>query len=491
MAGWGLKKIRSEVQRCGYSFSLSGYVKYLAAVFLGIIAFAYIFRLKLFFMLVVMAAALCFMPGVFLMTYRNLYEEKKFEDVTAYMEQILYSFKRRAKILTALEDAKLLFQKGESPLYDAIARGIVHIQTAESGDIYREAFAEIEREYGCKRLYKIHDFLIQVEGAGGDPSAAIEILLNDRKLWIDRVCGLKKEKKNIKIKVTIGMGLSFLICAMSVWMLPEEFDITGNVVSQIVTSGTMILNLSIWYIAQKKLSGSLIHADTDMETEGADMMRRLAYLKKKSRHEEIWRYRAAAAAALTVAAVCMGLGMSSVGAAAIAAAVIFLNYPGKRYKNAQKSVAKAVERRFPEWLMSMSLQLQTDNVHVSLEKTIPQAPGILKEDLQQLLEEIGTQPNSLQPYLGFLNILCLPDVMSAMKILYSMAEFGSGDMGRQLEALVQRNAVLMDKAERMREEDLMAGIGFLVLLPMITGVLKMLADLGLVIFSILAMVNTV
>ncbi|MEN2543420.1 hypothetical protein, partial [Acinetobacter baumannii] len=85
--------------------------------------------------------------------------------------------------------------------------------------------------------YKIHDFLIKVEQAGGSPNAAIEILLNDRKLWIERIYGLQKEKKNIKVKVTIGIGLSMLICAMSIWMLPKEFDITKNPVSQAVTTG--------------------------------------------------------------------------------------------------------------------------------------------------------------------------------------------------------------------------------------------------------------
>ena len=56
-------------------------------------------------------------------------------------------------------------------------------------------------------------------------------------------------------------------------------------------------------------------------------------------------------------------------------------------------------------------------------------------------------------------------------------------MGGQIDALVQRNTVMMDRAERLKEEDLMAGVGFLVLLPMITGVVKMLADLVLVIWG--------
>ena len=36
---------------------------------------------------------------------------------------------------------------------------------------------------------------MQVEQSGGSPDAAIEILLNDRKMWIERIYGLQKEKE--------------------------------------------------------------------------------------------------------------------------------------------------------------------------------------------------------------------------------------------------------------------------------------------------------
>lgn len=193
-----------------------------------------------------------------------------------------------------------------------------------------------------------------------------------------------------------------------------------------------------------------------------------------------------------VTAILLGntVGMTAAGAAG-AAAIWMLTQEKRKYKHARKRVLREVEKQFPEWLMNLSLQLQTDNVHVSLKKTIPDAPFILKQDLTRLVEEIEQQPNALQPYIRFMREFQIPDVLSAMKILYSMAEFGIRDMGGQIDALVQRNTVMMDRAERLKEEDLMAGVGFLVLLPMITGVVKMLADLVLVILGILSVVNTI
>lgn len=487
---WNPKLLNLEIQRCGYTFSASSYVKYLLAVYLGIAGFAYLFQLQIFFSVIVMAAASIFVPTVFLMNYKNLYEEKKFEDLTAYMEQLLYSFKRRAKILTALEDTKLLFRQGESRLYNGIEYAVEHIQSAQSeGNIYQEAFSEIEKEYGCKRLYKIHDFLMQVEQSGGSPDAAIEILLNDRKMWIERIYGLQKEKKNIKVKVTIGIGLSFLICAMSILMLPKEFDITQNPISQAVTTGVVILNMLIWYAAQKKLSGSLILSDEDVDE--AEIREKYKYVVKGNREKERFKY-SIIGCIFGVTAILLGntVGMTAAGAAG-AAAIWMLTQEKRKYKHVRKRVLREVEKQFPEWLMNLSLQLQTDNVHVSLKKTIPDAPFILKQDLTRLVEEIEQQPNALQPYIRFMREFQIPDVLSAMKILYSMAEFGIRDMGGQIDALVQRNTVMMDRAERLKEEDLMAGVGFLVLLPMITGVVKMLADLVLVIWGILSVVNTI
>ena len=71
---WNPKLLNLEIQRCGYTFSASSYVKYLLAVYLGIAGFAYLFQLQVFFSVIVMAAASIFVPTVFLMNYKNLYE---------------------------------------------------------------------------------------------------------------------------------------------------------------------------------------------------------------------------------------------------------------------------------------------------------------------------------------------------------------------------------------------------------------------------------
>ena len=112
--------------------------------------------------------------------------------MNSYLEQLLYSFHRKPKVLTALQDTVLLFQEDENAeLRAAIEQAIERIQNPKgNGDVYKEAFAIIEKDFGCKRMKKIHSFLRQVENTGGNIEESIEILLLDRNLWVDRITEL-------------------------------------------------------------------------------------------------------------------------------------------------------------------------------------------------------------------------------------------------------------------------------------------------------------
>ena len=70
-----------------------------------------------------------------------------------------------------------------------------------------------------------------------------------------------------------------------------------------------------------------------------------------------------------------------------------------------------------------------------------------------------------------------------------MAEFGSDDVSGQINSLVERNALIIDKAERLRAQDALAGTTFYALLPMLTGVLKLLVDLILVVVMLMSQLN--
>ena len=478
------KNLATEVHRYGYDFSFSNYLKYLLIAFFTIAVIGYLFGLDLKFIVLILVVFLLLLPTIILTIYQNMYEQKKFTDVTNYIEQLLYSFKRRSKILTALEDTLTLFPEGG--LHDGIVQAIEYIQTSTTdGNIYEEAFAFIEKEYGCPRVYTAHSFLIHVESLGGNFDDSIDILLADRKLWVDRVYNTQQEKKNIKSKITISVLLSFLICGMALIMLPAEFEIKSMMVSQVCTTIVFIVNLLIWVFAQKKLSGSWIAEEKNVPF---STLKRY-YDRIMHKEEQKGQKQAMVFLGILVVGALVSYFVLHNTFLAILFGVFFIIMwitPKRKDKAALKHLTKEVEKAFPEWLLSIALLLQTDNLHVALAKTIDEAPEILQEELQRLLQGIEATPNLIDPYLSFFHQLDLPEIQSAMKMLYSMAEYGTtNDVSKQITALVERNAVLMDKAERIRTEDKLAGAGFIVLLPMLTGTCKMVVDMILLVFSLL------
>lgn len=483
------KNMKEDLARYGYGFSAFDYLKFLALCYAGTIGFCYLLGLHKNYIIMIAAVFTFFLPSIFMLSYRNLYEAKKFEDATAYMEQLLRSFQRRGKILNALQDTLLLFPEGDY-MYNCIFQAIDYIQSSvTNGNIYQEAFSIIEKEYGCKRLYKIHDYMIKVEGTGGNFGSAVKILLDDRKMWIDRTRELQTERKNIKVKTTICIALSFLVCVMAAKMLPNDFGTIDHIASQTTTSVVVMLNMLIWYIVQRKMTASLL--DESNSYTYKELKRRYDYVFHKDLKKERRKNIVIGLLIVVSAAAVWFLAMKNVYIVGVlvACGLFMASNTKRKYKSSLKIVTKEVEKAFPDWLLSMSLQLQTDNVFISMKKTFSEASWILQEELKKLLDEIEVETNDIVPYINFFKKLYIPDVASAMKILYSMSEFGSDDVSGQINSLVERNALIIDKAERLRAQDALAGTTFYALLPMLTGVLKLLVDLILVVVMLMSQLN--
>lgn len=480
--------LKKEINRMSIGdFSAVNYLKFLLLCYIGMIVFIFVFRLRWQYGALLVGLETLLLPSIFYMQFKNLYEKQKFEDIASYIEQLLYSFKRRPKIITSLQDTIVLFEdKKDGHLYKAVQKAIDYIQNGRfEENLYEEAFAFIEEEYGCKRLYKVHQFLVRVENSGGEVNDSIDIMLQDRNLWVNRIESFIQEKQKVRVNVTIGIGLSMLVVGMSTYMVPSEFGISQMTPSQIAATVTFLLNMMIWFGVQNALSKSLLEADMDLPFDQIERSYKLIMYGKQQNFQYT-----IAGALLAVGAVAAYFAMGIQTSVALALfAVILVTQPGRKYKACFKRVKREVEKTFPDWLMALALQMQTDNVHVSIAKTLIDAPEILREELVKLQDNLEKHPNELQPYIEFFKKLNSADILTAMKMLYAMSEFGSDDAQEQIQGLVERNVQIMDKAEKMRMEDNLAGISFAMLLPMITGVIKMLTDLALVMSYILSQVN--
>ena len=95
----------------------------------------------------------------------------------------------------------------------------------------------------------------------------------------------------------------------------------------------------------------------------------------------------------------------------------------------------------------------------------------------------------MKPYINFLSSFELPDISSAMKMLYSLNEAGLDEVVTQINTLVQRNNQLLEKSERMKNSDSIAITGYLVILPMAISLVKMIVDMGLILVGFMGSVG--
>lgn len=434
------KNLSKEIKFYGYSYSFKHQIVITSGVICVLVVIGKLLGLTNVQIIVLLSLIVAGIPQFILTTYRNMYEQKKFLDVSNYAEQMLYSFKRKSKVINALEDTAVLFPDGM--IGETILKMIDYINyTTSEGNVYEEAFTIMEKEYSCNIVKRIHTFMNRVETNGGEYVDSIEILILDRNRWVSRVLETQKEKQLIKRNVNIGIILSLVVIVGTVFMVPSELvDIKTNIISQISSLFTLVINFWLWLFVQTKLSSSWID-----------------YIPQRT-EEQIQRY--------------YDTVKNSIGK--------------NRNRISKKLLRREVEKDFPDWMLGVSLLLHTDNVQMAIRNSVEQAPFSMREELRLLRDKIEQNPLSINPYLEFYECLNIHEIQSAMRMLYAMSQNGGEEMSKQIQMLVERNIELQAQSERIKTEDYLAGMGFCVLIPMIIGCGKMLVDMGLLMLGILS-----
>ena len=106
-----------------------------------------------------------------------------------------------------------------------------------------------------------------------------------------------------------------------------------------------------------------------------------------------------------------------------------------------------------------------------------------------LIKELDDDPVTMKPYINFLSTFELPDISSAMKMLYSLNEAGQDEVVTQINTLVTRNNQLLEKSERLKNSDSIAITGYLVVLPMVFSLVKMIVDMALILVGFMGSVG--
>lgn len=447
--------LQKKVDAYGYHFSWKSHVVLLFAALAGIGAVGFLFRLETRGLIVVMAAVAGMLPVLILDMYKGMYERRRFADVTAYMEQMLYAFQKEGKVVTALKECRENFAAGQ--MRSAIEMAIAHLEggmpSSEAG-VLRESLAMIEADYPCEKLAMVHRLLVGAEELGGDMTDAILFSLEDLEGFKKRGYRLQTQKKNCHTDNIISIVVAVLLCMIALYVLDgmgmmfagaREVSVFAIPAIQLSSVLFLLALLGVFVKSTKSLT------DNWLQTAG---VAEDAYLEKCYQKVISGRRRF-----------------------------------GSRI--ARRDVTKHLYLCLPQWLMELALLLQNNNVQVALARSAEGTPVVLREELTGLTERISRAPERLDSYTGFCEEFDIPEAASCMKMLYAFSENGSGNMQMQIGRLVDRVGQMQQVSEEMINENIAFRMKLIFSYPVVAATAKLLVDLSVGMVVMLQMLGAI
>ena len=447
----------------------------------GLYALHVLLKLHWITTLVIGAFIACRIPKHCKMQQTKVENERKFGEVSEYLDTLLYSFVKEEKVERALVDTKAAMVDG--PMRTLLQKAVDHLHmTFDETDVMRDSLRMIEREYPCSRMETIHDFLVNVECYGGEIEKPVSLLLTDKNRWEKRVELAMKERKKMFTDIVMSIAASLIICGMILYLPVMNMDISQNVLCQILTGIVLILDDWIFLRAQRFMEEDWLKLDVVCDDDGGKRMEEYRnYNPKRDRLLSI------------VLAVPCGIGMvvsiyfrkEALVAICVLLLLLMLNQHRVGRHLARRSLIKRIRVAFPNWLLDIVLLLQSENVQVAILKSREHVPGVLEKELDLLAERLAMEPESAEPYHAFLQGFEIAEVHSAMSMLFSLSMGHSNQGDRQLGELIDRNLEMLDAAEKERISNLSSGMYLLFLAPVVTASVKLVIDMAVFMLSFL------
>ncbi len=492
------KNLEKEVDVYGYHFSWKSHVLLMLGTLAGIGAVGILFQLKPLFFTVVAAAVIFSLPVLILDMYKKMYEQKRFGDVAAYMEQMLYSFQKNGKVVSALKESREIFDDGQ--MRQVIEQAIRHLECGrpqtERG-VLRESLSMMEQTYDCTKLCLVHELLAGAEEYGGEVDNSIILVLEDIERWKRRGYRLQADKKKSHVDNIISIVVAVILCAVALGVLDamkkmfavnSEVNIFEIPVIQISTALFLLFLLRVFVKSSRSLTDDWLQDSMLHESE---------YIKKS--YEMVVRYDgerekkksvAWAVPFLMLMGIFLILRKKALCIMCMVLSVFMLMQHKTGYRLAKKDVTRELYLALPQWFMQMALLLQNYNVQVSLVKSIEGAPAVLCEELQQLNERVTEAPGKLRAYTAFCENFDLPEIQGCMKMLHAVSETGTGNVGAQMNHLLERVGEMQDIADDIQNESISFRMKMIFSYPVVAATIKMLLDLTVGMFVMFRFLGT-
>lgn len=464
------KNVIKEINGLGYKFTFRNILIYFAAFTAAGVGLSFLLSLRPVIGILMTLVSYLFMPTIIVNIYRRKYNNVVFIDVAQYIEQMLYAFKNSKKIYKSLVDILPLFQT--SPLYEDLK-----LMQSEILDYGNEAALNNFRDkYECEKITQLHKFLLDSENLGGEVDATIDLLIEDNSSWKERVEGFQKDRNKWRTSIFFAILISFGMCIIMEKCLPSEVNIQNNIIVQIATFITYILEFIIYIAMDNKLSKSYLD---NISPRDDDMIKRyyeeiINYDKKKSFYTSI----KIASVPLLGAIVSFVFFKNTLFAITFVGVALFILVTKPiKHKSHEKAIKEEITIQFPKWLMNMAILSQSNSIQVSLFKSIYTAPTVLKPELIKLNNALVENPTSIQPYFDFLKDFNMKEITSSMTMFYAIAAGTGADAQKQIYDIIRRTNRMVDKSERLANDNFLAGIYSLFLAPQMVGAAKLMIDM--------------
>lgn len=480
------RNLEKEVHVYGYHFSWKKHLLVLICSLLGISAIGILYRLNPVFFAITIAVVVLALPALVVDMYKRMFEQKRFADTATYMEQMLYSFQKDGKVISALQETREIFDGGQ--MLDTINQAITYLEygyaCTEKG-VLREALEIIEKQYECAKLHTVHELLANSEEYGGDTEKSIQLVLTDIEIWKRRGYRLQAEKKQSHTDNIVSIVVATILCAVALYVLEGMNNIfpqasTGADIFRItlIQVSSLLFIIFMVYVLVKSTRNL---TSNWLENEGINNSEYvIGSYKTVINYDETKEKKKSLIFAAPVLIGCVAaffVRNQIIGIACILLAAFMLLQHKVGYNLAKKDVNNELYIALPQWLMEIALLLQHNNVQVSIAKSIESSPAALQPELQALMERLQKEPDRLRSYTDFCKDFDIPEAQSCMKMLHAISESGTGNADIQIANLIQRVNEMQDMADQIKNQSIAFKTKMVFSYPILGATIKLLIDL--------------
>lgn len=366
--------------------------------------------------------------------------KRDFFQLTEYLQGMGMSFLLSGTAYGALKENVALFSK--SKMRGVLVEACKHVDENLDGTGMQGAFEIIEKGYPCKKLKRLHNYILTASQVGGDYGKGLRLLLTEQEQWKKRQM-ISNEKIRIeRRRVVISIALTILLCGYVVGLTVGDIDVSGSNVYQIGMILFWFCCMGVYFLSVK--IGKMDWYESEEVYSSMEIQEKLLRHKKEEKKHRIG------------------------------------------YAARQRILQKELMKAFPEWMLEVALRMGSKNVEVALEESYENAPTIIRFYLGRMLAELKQHPTEGDAYFRFAADLQMPEITNSMKLLYAMSKGIVAGGEEQIKELIERNYRMDEQAADFRLEKRRSILYGCSLLPSLFGTGCMILNMSLLLVGFMA-----